>query len=150
MNYPFNYDTTLKLDGKQGNYILSISDDPYEYGGICLNIRWIKLTKTNIGELYEDVSRGSGLNNIKLLDNESNEVIIDSNITGELFTGIISTICNDLGIGTFTVADGNITSIALTRNELESITSNYRIKLVKSDTDKINFTVSEILERKLK
>lgn len=147
MLYPFNYSNTLKLDGNNGNYILSISDD--EFKNIYLSIHWISLAKTNIGELYRDVSRSTGLE-IILLDKESNEVNIDCTKTGELFTGILSTICNDLGIGKFTGDNGNITSITLTRTELESITSNYRINLVKSDTDKINFTVSEILERKLK
>ena len=140
----FNFSDTLHLDGKEGNYILSVSD---ELESIYISLKWISLSKTNIGLLYRDVSRTTG-GEWRVLDKNSNEVTIDRNITGELFFEIIFTISFDLGIGKFNGTEGNYTSITLTREDLQKITSNYRVNLTEIEND-IFVTVMEITEREI-
>ena len=142
----YQANSNLSLDNNnEGNYILSITE---ELGNIYLNVKWISLQKTDIGLLYRDVTSNKGFET-RILDKDTNKVRFDYNTFDYKFITILGIICIDLGIGDLTVDDQIIKAVTLTREELQSITSNYRINIVKDNEGIKTFRIMEINERVL-
>lgn len=135
----------------ESDYILSVTDNldyTDEIRTFYLSIQWIKLTKTGNGLLYNNACSSHGFE-WKILNEYGNKVTFESKRVGDLLVNILATICIDLDIGEFTYDDENINSITIERGELETITSNYRIHMVKRQDDRMDFTVMQITERVL-